>query len=158
MQSITTIVGDESLRNGLIPIALAYGGVGVCHASTTDQANRALAAHGVESCLLLLRADALGARTGRMTWRELLETHEGLAAVVIADEEPGPEVRSVCGGSHRILLENPFDGAAVVAAVRRAVSAPRPERPVAKPPLERDGVARSAVGHQEEERRLEQRS
>ena len=147
MQNVTAIVGDEKLRKGLIPVALAYGGLGVCPVSTTDQARRALDTHGVESCLLLLSADVLDTRRGQTTWKELLGEHERLAAVVIADEEPGPEARSLCGGSHRILLENPFDGAAVVAAVRRAAGAHRPEIQQAPAQPSGEGVARSATGH-----------
>lgn len=134
---IAMIVGPEDMRNGPIPVALAHAGIAVRGTFTTDQAQSTLDAHGAEHCVLVLDADALDARAGSSTWAAFLDTNGRVPAVIVARGRVDAAARSRAR-AHRIPLEDPFDAAAVVAAVRR-VSSARP-RPLRRPAPELRGT------------------
>ena len=123
---IALIVGDEDMRRGPIAFALAYGGFEAYETFTTDEADGDVSRHGAEDCVLIIDADALDSRAGSTSWVTFLTSHHTVPAVVVARGTVDPEARAVASEPHRILLENPFDAAAVVAAARRASSPCRP--------------------------------
>jgi hypothetical protein len=122
---IAMIVGDEDMRRGPIPIALAHAGFEAREAFTTDQADCDVGTHGAEDCVLVVDAGSLDSRAGSATWASFLTSHRAVAAVVVARGQVDSEARAVATEPHRILLESPFDAAAVVAAARKA----SPRRP-----------------------------
>lgn len=117
---IAMVVGDEGMRAGPIPIALASAGFEPCHTLTTDEAEWSVQEHGAQACVLIVDAGSLDRRAGSATWSSFLTRCSGVPAVVVSRGEAGPEARAAAENPHRILLEDPFDAAAVVAAARRA--------------------------------------
>ena len=114
------------MRKGPIPIALAHAGFEAREIFTTDEADCAVGTHGAGACVLVVDAGSLDSRAGSATWNSFVTSHRTVAAVVVARGKADPEARAVASEPHRILLENPFDAAAVVAAARRASSPRRP--------------------------------
>jgi len=123
---IAMIVGDEGLRKGPIPIALAHAGFEPREIFTTDEADCAVGAHGVGTCVLVVDADLLDSRARSSTWTSFVTSHRAVATVVVTRGKADPIARAVASEPHRILLENPFDAATVVAAARRVSSPRRP--------------------------------
>lgn len=117
---LAIVVGNENMRNGPIPIALEMVGFEPREVSTIDEAARVLGALGTKNCILVAHADALGSRAASSSWASFLADHPALAAVVVVLGEADLEARGVAIAPHRILLENPFDAAAVAAAALRA--------------------------------------
>lgn len=136
---IALLAGTEDLRSGPIPMALVQAGFEARETSTTDQADDELAAHGAEGCVLVVEAASLGSRAGGASWTRFLCTHPALAAVVVGRGGFGSEARALAGPPHRILLEDPFDASAVVAAARRASA-------IRRPPLRRVPERRKQAG------------
>ena len=136
---IAIIVGDEDMRRGPIPIALAHAGFEARETFTTDEADCDVGTHGAEDCVLVVDAGSLDFRAGGDTWTSFLTSHRAVAAVVLARGQADSEARAVASEPHRILLENPFDAAAVVAAARRASSTRRP-------PIRRASARRREAG------------
>jgi DNA-binding NtrC family response regulator len=125
---IAGIVGDENMRRGPIRIALRNAGFETRELSTTDQAESDVRSLGCEGCLLVIDATYLGERAGRATWSSFLTRHPTVSAVVVACGEAAARVATAVGGQNWILVADPFDAAAVVAAVERHVSATSPRR------------------------------
>jgi DNA-binding response OmpR family regulator len=119
---IAMIVGDEDMRRGPIPIALAEAGFEARETFTTDEADCDVGTHGADACVLVVDAGSLDSRAGSATWTSFLTSHRAVAAVVVARGQVDSEARALASEPHRILLENPFDAATVVAAARRASS------------------------------------
>ncbi len=120
---IAGIVGDENMRQGPIPIALQFAGFETHDLSTPDQAECDVRSHGSEGCLLVIDAAALEERAGRAAWCCFLTRHPTVSAVVVACGGASTRVASAVRGQNRTLVEDPFDAAAVVAAIERRVSA-----------------------------------
>ncbi len=123
---IAIIVGDQHMRRGPIPIALAHAGFEARETLTTDEADCDVGTHGAEACVLVIDAGSLDCRAGSDTWTSFLTSHRAVAAVVVARGQANSKARAAASEPHRILLENPFDAAVVVAAARRASSPRRP--------------------------------
>jgi len=115
---IAIIVGDEDMRRGPIPIALAHAGFEGRETFTTDEADCEVGTHGAEASVLVIDAGSLDSHSGSATWTTFLTRHRTVAAVIVEMEKPSSETRAVASKPHRILLENPFDAAAVVAAAQ----------------------------------------
>ncbi|HXV36411.1 MAG TPA: hypothetical protein VEC18_04660, partial [Myxococcota bacterium] len=71
-------------------------------------------------CMVVLDAGSLEADDPR--WGRLLGDDERVAAVVVSLGSASPEARALTQVPHRVLLEAPFDAAAVVAAAIRAAA------------------------------------
>lgn len=123
---IAMVVGDEDMRKGPISIALDHAGFEARETFTTDEADCDVGTCGAEACVLVVDAGSLASRAGSTTWTSFLTSHRSVAVVVVAHGQADSEARAVASQPHRILLENPFDAAAVVAAVRRASSPHQP--------------------------------
>jgi DNA-binding NtrC family response regulator len=123
---IAILVGHEDMRGGPIPIALEHAGIEAREIATTDEADAWVERHGAQACVLLVEAGCLRERTGSGSWTGFLVGHRALPAVVVAAAGAAAEARAVSREPHRILLENPFDAAAVVEAVQRAAATRRP--------------------------------
>jgi DNA-binding NtrC family response regulator len=136
---IAMIVGDEDMRMGPIPFALAYAGFEARETCTTDEAEYTVGMHGAKDCVLVVDAGMLDRRAGSATWNTFLTSHRAVAAVVVTRVGAPPEMQAAASEPHRILLENPFDAAAVVAAARRASAAPRLPVRRARQPLREAG-------------------
>lgn len=122
---IAMIVGDEFLRRGPIPWALERAGFHPRETFTTDEAHFDLENHGHEGCVLVVDAHFLGTRAGSRTWATFLNRMPDLPAVVVelgSGKGPGA-TRALEPG--RVVVLNPFDPAAVVSAVQRAVAGAR---------------------------------
>jgi hypothetical protein len=117
---IAVIVGDEEMRCGPIPLALAHAGFEPHDASSGDEADAQVEARaGGAGCVLILDSGSLDRPANGGTWRRFLADHDRLPAVVVA-RGPLPEPGALAGEPHRIVVESPFDAAAVVAAARCA--------------------------------------
>lgn len=123
---IALIVGEAQARRGPLGLAFAHAGFEPRGISTPDDAAREVAAHGAEACLLVVDAHALERGAGGASWTGLLTRHADLAAVLVARGPARSEAPALVREPHRVLLEDPFDAAAVVAAARRASSPGRP--------------------------------
>lgn len=116
---IALVVG-EAAGQGPLMLAFAHAGFVPHGVSSPEDAARALAAHGTSACVLVLDASFFETAAGGSRWDGLLARHPELAAVVVAR---GPARRAAHAPErHRVLLQDPFDAAAVVAAARRASS------------------------------------
>jgi DNA-binding NtrC family response regulator len=122
---IAIIAADSDVRKGPIPLALAHAGFETQEIATTDDAARAVGAHGAKNCVLVVAADSLEQRAGSSTWSAFLESHPKVAATVVASGRLDRAARAVTSGRRRVLVESPFDAAAVVSAARRAVAVRR---------------------------------
>jgi hypothetical protein len=126
---IAMIAGGEDTRRGPLPLAFAHAGFEPCELLDTDEADRLLAARGPGSCVLVLDVGSLDPGAGSAGWTRYLARHRDVPAVVVARGGVDVEVRAVASGEpHRVLVDSPFDPAAVVAAARQAASARRPLR------------------------------
>lgn len=119
---IAIVVGGEALWTGPIPLALEHAGFETRPTGTTDQAGFDVRNHGCEGCVVVVEGAALGRRAGSATWASFLAAHPSLAAVVVVWGEADVMAREACRPPHRVLIENPFDAAAAVAAANRAAS------------------------------------
>lgn len=122
---IALVAGEEPLGSGPIPIALAHAGFEACEALGPDAAARRIGEHGPQRCLLVLDARSLSSEAGSAPWSRLLEEHDELAVVLVLRGTADPGTRALARAPHRILVENPFDAAAVVAAAIRASASAR---------------------------------
>lgn len=119
---IALIVGDEAGKNRSLRWALAQAGFEPREAATTDQADFDVSNHDERGCVLIVEAESLAKRAGSATWASFLTGHRGVPAVVVARGEVDAGARQATPAPHRILLDNPADAAAVVAAARRAAA------------------------------------
>lgn len=123
---IALIAGEEAAGRGQIHCALVYEGFETSHVSTPDDAECLVRDHGSANCVLTIDARTLSARRGGRTWAAFLAGHPALSVVVTVCGAADDTARQATTGTNRILLENPFDAAAVLAGVRRAVEKPAP--------------------------------
>jgi hypothetical protein len=136
---IAMIAGSEEMRRGPIPLALAHAGFEPRQTFTTDEVDATLGRYGPKGCVLVLEAGSLDRRAGSATWSGYLMSHRALPAVVVTRGEPIPGMQAMAGEAHRILVECPFDAAAVVVAARQASSSRRLGARVARPPFQEAG-------------------
>jgi len=122
---IAMIVGT-ALREGPFRWGLEHAGYQVRDMVTTDQAAACVQIHGTGACLLALDARSLDERDGSATWRTLLERMPDLPAVLVACGGTPPRAREAAHQLHRVLVEEPFDAAAVVAGATAALAVPGP--------------------------------
>ena len=121
---IAVIAGEDGASKGLLHCALRCEGFEARNASTPDEAERILADHGYASCVLTIDARRLGAPGTATSWDSVLAGHPTLRVVITVQGQPSPAARKASAGANRILVQNPFDAAAVMAGVRRAVAEP----------------------------------
>jgi len=129
MRDAIALIAGAGTTSGPIPIALRYGGVEPHPTLTTDEAEEEVGKLGEARCVLVLDAGCLDFPAGQSSWRAFLSRHPALPAVIVACENEG-QALSAAREPHRMLLVDPFDAAAVVAAVRRASSRPLSSAPV----------------------------
>ncbi len=119
-EPIALVVCESGAPRGPISFALAHAGFDTREVCTTDEAEALIEASGARSCVLIVDAERLPRKCGQATWSAFLGSRAGIPLVVAsregADEATRAEVRAARG----ILVEGPFDAAAVVAAARRA--------------------------------------
>jgi DNA-binding NtrC family response regulator len=144
---IAMIVGDEAMRQGPVPLALAHAGFETRDAHATQDADSGVERHGAAECVWIVDTRMLEARAVGAEWSAFLIHRRELPAVVIAHGAARPEVRAATREPNRVLLEDPFDAAAVVMAARRVSECGagksargRPRRPAAR------GAARQSRG------------
>jgi hypothetical protein len=137
---IAGIVGDEGMRRGPIPIALQIAGFETHDLSTAEQAEHRIRSRDPRGWVLVIDAESLERREsgGRLTWSSFLSRRPALSVVVVAYGEAAAGVRDAAWGWNRILLEDPFDAAAVVAAAER-VSRAIPPRVRSRPAVREAG-------------------
>jgi DNA-binding NtrC family response regulator len=136
---IAMVAGSAEMRRGPVPVALAHAGFEVRDTSTTDAADCTVGEHGASSCVLIVDAGSLDRRAGSATWSRFLDSHRAVPAVVVTRGEAHPELHAAAREGHRVLLESPFDTAAVVVAARQASSHRRLQLPDARGPLREAG-------------------
>lgn len=117
---IALIVGNGKPGNEPLTLAFAHAGFEPRGIASAEDAAGVLAACGAMACVLVAETRFLEQPANRSGWARLLTRHPELAAVFVAR---GPARSAVVAPArHRVLLEDPFDAAAVVAAARRACS------------------------------------
>ena len=120
---IAIIADGVDVASGPIPIALAHAGFDPHEIRTTDEAARCLETHGPKDCVLVVQVGSLFARAAE--WLALLREHGAVAAVIVARGEAAADARAAARAPHRILLEDPFDAAAIAAAAIRVSASAR---------------------------------
>jgi hypothetical protein len=115
------IIHGEYFEEGPIPIALALAGFEACEIRSAQEAAGRIDQSGAHDCMLVLDARSLGSDGDAESWNRLLDDPR-VSAVIVACGEPSPSARAAAQAPHRILIENPFDPAAVVAAAARAAA------------------------------------
>jgi DNA-binding NarL/FixJ family response regulator len=133
---IALIVAEETAAKGPIHFALRHGDLETRDVVSPDDAALIVKEHGCASCVLTIDARRLSASRGARSWASFLLDHPTLSAVVTTRTPADEAARRTTGAANRLLLENPFDAAAVVAAVRRALetSAARDESTMKRVP------------------------
>lgn len=131
---IALIVAEESAAKGPIHFALKHGGFEIRDAASPDAAALIVKDHGCASCVLTIDSKRLSTSRGARSWASFLAEHPTLSAVVTTHTPADDTALEATGGANRLLLENPFDAAAVVAGVRHAVTDPaaRDNRTIAR--------------------------
>jgi predicted exporter len=117
---IALVAGKETLRSGPVPIALTYAGLDARAVLTTEDADEQIDRHGTRACVLVIDAESLDATTAGDAWTAFLAKHPALPAVVISHGPAQSHAKAMTLDPHRMLVEDPFDAAAVVNATRRA--------------------------------------
>jgi hypothetical protein len=130
---IAVIVGGEEMQRGPIPLALAHAGFDAHEASSADAADVEVSSGAEDDCVLILDSGCLDRPANGGTWRSFLAGRERLPAVVVACGRVPEGARGLAAEPHRIVLESPFDAAAVVAAARQASERRRAARSVGRP-------------------------
>jgi DNA-binding NtrC family response regulator len=124
------LIAQPETMSGPIPVALRYGGLEPRPTSTTEEAEKELGTSSAGACVLLLDAGSLDVGAGPGTWRAFLSRHPALPVVIVAHEDSDLAANAVGREPHHVLLVDPFDAAAIVAAVRRAITRPLSSAPV----------------------------
>lgn len=119
---IALIVSEPGTPRGLLAYALDFAGLDTREVLSVHQAGSLVRQLGSRNCVVVIEAESLSDAPGSGTWRAFLRSRSELPAVVTACAPANSATRHLIAGRYRILLENPFDAAAVVAAVRRAYS------------------------------------
>jgi len=117
---IVLVVSDMGAPRGLLACAFDFAGLDVREVVSVHQAASLVREFGSRNCLVVIEAESLSASPGSGTWRAFLRSRSELPVVVTACAPASPAIRDLVAGRDRILLEDPFDAAAVVAAVQRA--------------------------------------
>jgi len=144
---IAVIAGGKPASTGPIGFALEHAGFEIRDAATPDDAALIVKDHGDANCVLTIDARKLSASAGHRTWASFMADHPALSAVVTTHAAADDAALEATRGANRRLLENPFDAAAVVAGVRRAVHEPAPHtgEKMARVRLARDESGRSSA-------------
>lgn len=122
---IAIIAGEEAADTAAVQYAFAHAGFAPRHVSTPDRAEEVVRDQGCANCVLAIDASLLSAKAGEgPSWASFLADHPALGAVVTSHGRADEVMRKITGVANRVVLENPFDAAAVVAGVRRAVASP----------------------------------
>lgn len=116
---IAIIVGDESMLQGPVPLALAHAGFETRDAFATRDAHPGVESHGAAECVWIVDARSLDAPAVGAEWSAFLTHRRELPAVVITRGAACPEMRAAMREPHRVLLEDPFDAAEIVIAAQR---------------------------------------
>jgi hypothetical protein len=135
-KTLIALIAGIDMQTGPVPIALGYAGIETRPVATTDEVEEQLGRSGAERCVLVLDARGLDVRAGRSTWSALLSRQPALRAVIVAHQDARAAAASAIGAQpHRLLAVDPFDAAAIVAAVRRVNSPRLPGSPLRRAPL-----------------------
>lgn len=114
-------------------------GFRVRYARTADQAEYLVKANGPESCLVVVEADLLPEGPPEDTWERFIHRWPQLPLLVTAPGRADEALRRMVRERNGVLLEDPFDAAAIGrAAVRACTSAPAGARARSRPPGQSD--------------------
>jgi DNA-binding NtrC family response regulator len=117
---IALVVCEAGAPRGPLYFALAHEGFDPREVSTTEEAEALVEARDARSCVVVLDAEMLPLRRGRSTWDAFLRARAGIPLVVASRERADEATRSAVRAARGMLVEGPFDAAAVVAAAQRA--------------------------------------
>ncbi len=122
---IAIIAEGESADTGAVHYAFEHAGFAPQRVSSPDRAEALVNDEGCANCVLAIDASLLVERgaEGR-SWASFLADHPALGAVVTSSGTASDAARRAASEPNRIVLENPFDAAAVVAGVRHATATP----------------------------------
>jgi DNA-binding response OmpR family regulator len=122
---IVMIVTDPGKPRGLLAYAFDLAGMDTREVLSVYQADSLVLQFGSRNCVLVIEVEALESGT----WRAFLRSRSRLPVVVTACAAASYAIRDLVAEEGRILLEDPFDAAAVVAAVRTIGDLARYETP-----------------------------
>jgi hypothetical protein len=120
VQPIAWVASEAGAPRGPLYFALAYEGFDAREVSNPAQIEAAIERDGTRGCVLVVSAEMLPLPRDRATWGAFLSAHPGIPLVVAALECADEATHAAVQAARGILLEGPFDAAAVVAAARRA--------------------------------------
>jgi hypothetical protein len=119
------IVSKPSRPKRLLAYAFRVAGLDTREVVSVGQANTLIRLFGSRNCVVVIEAESLSGAPGKEGWGAFLRSRPHLAVVVTACACVNDSIRDLVAEGDRILLEDPFDGGVVVAAVRRLIgSAP----------------------------------
>jgi DNA-binding NtrC family response regulator len=118
---IAWVVSEKDTPRTPVSYALEYAGFEARDVFTIDEVDRALEFHGIRDSVVVIGTQMLSERRGRQTWMNFLEARPELMLVVVSLARANDSAREIMRVRSGILVEEPFDAAAVVTAVYRAV-------------------------------------
>jgi hypothetical protein len=140
VRPIAWVVCGVGEPHGPLYFALAYEGFDVREVRDPAEVEAGIGPARARGCVLLVEAERLAAPRRDTGWGAFLRAHPGLPLVVASLQRVDEDTRAAVRAARGILLEGPFDAAAVVAAARRACPMPPARvRPLA-------GSAQSGAG------------
>ena len=143
---IALVAREGGAPCGSVELALAHEGFETLEACTPDVVEAALErleGRATRRCVLVVGTEMLSLRRGSATWSACLQQRPGLALVVVSLWRADDATRAAVRAAGGILVEGPFDAAAVVAAARRACRA-APARARPRVEASRSGAVASA--------------
>ncbi len=120
---IAIIAGKETADTEAVQYALLHAGFATRRLASPDRAEDLVNEEGCKNCVVAIDARRLAEGSGSRTWASFLNDHPALGAVVTAWSHPDEAAQKATSEANRTIVENPFDAAAVVAGLRKAVSA-----------------------------------
>lgn len=125
---IVIVVTQPGAPRGLLRYALELAGLETREVVSVEQADSVVRRTGSRNCVVVIEAESLSDAPRSGTWRTFLRSWSELPVVAIARADTHDSIRDLVARRDRILLENPFDAAAVVAAVRKVAVSARSKR------------------------------
>jgi len=116
---LALIVSEWGAPRGPLPYAFGLAGLDTREVLSVSQADSLVRSLGSGDCVVVIEAEYLSEEPGCGRWGAFLRRRSEIPVVVTACSQTHASIRNLLAGRDWILLESPFDAAAVVSAARR---------------------------------------